>query len=66
MTYIRNTDPASNAALPGLSMPAGMTATGLPVGMEFDGPEGSDETILAIGMAVEANEPAWPEPALDT
>ena len=65
MTYTRNTDPASNAGLPGLSIPAGLTDQGLPVGMEFDGPEGSDETILAIGMAVEANEPLLPSPVLD-
>ncbi|MFP6732373.1 MAG: indoleacetamide hydrolase [Rhodospirillales bacterium] len=65
MTYIRNTDPASNAALPGLSIPAGLTDAGLPVGMEFDGPEGSDRELLSIGYAVEEMEPAFPEPTLD-
>lgn len=64
MTYIRNTDPASNAGLPGLSVPAGLTASGLPVGMEFDGPQGSDRTILAIGCALEAVEPPLPGPDL--
>lgn len=53
-TYIRNTDPGSNAGIPGLSIPAGMTAGGLPVGLELDGPLGSDEKLLGIGMAVEA------------
>jgi len=52
-TYIRNTDPASNAGIPALSLPAGTTAQGLPVGMEIDGPEGSDERLLAIGAAIE-------------
>ena len=66
MTFIRNTDPASNAGLPGLSMPAGLTEGGLPVGMEFDGPEGSDGDILAIGRAVEALEAPAPGPSLKT
>ena len=41
-TMIRNTDPGSNAGLPGLSLFAGMTSSGLPVGLEIDGPVGSD------------------------
>lgn len=51
---IRNTDPGSNAGLPGLSIPAGTTASGLPVGLEIDGPLGSDQTLLAIGLSIEA------------
>lgn len=53
-TYIRNTDPGSNAGIPGLSLFAGMTAGGLPVGLEIDGPLGSDRALLSIGMAMEA------------
>lgn len=53
-TYIRNTDPGSNAGLPGLSLPAGLTAAGLPVGLELDGPVGSDRRLIAIGLAIEA------------
>ena len=52
-TYIRNTDPGSNAGIPGLSLFAGMTASGLPVGLELDGPLGSDQTLLGMGMAME-------------
>ena len=52
-TYIRNTDPASLAALPGISLPVGVTGQGLPVGMEIDGPEGSDRRLLAIAAALE-------------
>lgn len=52
--YIRNTNPGSNAGIPGLSIPAGMTAGGLPVGLELDGPLGSDDKLLGIGMAIEA------------
>ena len=51
-TFIRNTDPSSNAGLPGLSLPAGLTAQGLPVGLELDGPAGSDRRLLAIGAAL--------------
>jgi Asp-tRNA(Asn)/Glu-tRNA(Gln) amidotransferase A subunit family amidase len=51
---IRNTDPSSNAGIPGLSIPAGLTTAGLPVGLEIDGPLGSDQMLLAIGMSMEA------------
>jgi len=54
MTFIRNTDPASNAGIPGLSLPGGLGASGLPVGLELDGPAGSDERLLALGLAIEA------------
>ena len=52
-TFIHNTDPGSNAGIPGLSLFAGMTAN-LPVGIELDGPLGSDRRLLSIGMAIEA------------
>jgi len=35
-------------------MPAGMSRSGLPVGIELDGPLGSDRRLLAIGLAFEA------------
>ncbi len=38
-TYIRNLGPGSAAGIPGLSVPAGMTKSGLPVGIALDGPE---------------------------
>jgi mandelamide amidase len=50
---IRNVDPGSNAGIPGLAQPAGMTASGLPVGLEIDGPLGSDRRLLEIGLAIE-------------
>jgi hypothetical protein len=41
--FIQNTDPGSNAGIPGIQLPMGMGAsTGLPIGLELDGPAGSD------------------------
>jgi mandelamide amidase len=52
-TMIRNTDPGSNAGIPGLSLFAGMTPGGLPVGLEIDGPLGSDTKLLGLGLSIE-------------
>ncbi len=52
-TFIRNTDPGSNAAIPGISLPSGLSADGLPMGMELDGPAGSDDRLLAVAAAIE-------------
>lgn len=52
--YIQNTDPGSNAGLPGLQIPVGLGASSrLPVGLELDGPENSDRRLIALGMAIE-------------
>jgi mandelamide amidase len=54
VVLIQNTDPGSNAGVPGLQLPAGLGGTsGLPVGLEFDGPAGSDRKLLALGLAIE-------------
>jgi len=63
-TYIRNTDPGSNAGIPGLALPAGLTNSGLPVGLELDGPLGSDARLLGIGLAIEAVLGTLPAPTL--
>ena len=64
MTYIRNTDPPSNAGLPCLSVPAGLTASGLPVGVEFVGPAGSDAAVLHIGALFETIVGPLPPPPI--
>ena len=61
-TFIRNTAPSSLAGIPGVSLPAGLSADGLPIGMELDGPAGSDRALLALCAAVEAVLPATPAP----
>lgn len=49
----RNIAVGSCASLPGLVLPAGLTSSGLPVGIEFDGPPGSDRELLALGLSLE-------------
>jgi len=52
--YIRNTDPGSNAGVPGITLPVALGATTkLPVGLEIDGPSGSDRRLVSIGIALE-------------
>ncbi len=54
LLFIRNCDPGSNAGIPGLSIPAGLgPATGMPVGIEIDGPHNGDRRLLAIGLGIE-------------
>src|SRR5437660_4020080 len=49
LRFIRNTDPSSNAGVPGLTIPAGLgPTTGLPVGLSLDGLRDTDERLLAI------------------
>ena len=50
----RNIAPASCAGLPGLVLCAGLTREGLPVGIEFAGPAGTDRDLLALGQTLES------------
>ncbi len=52
--YIQNTDPGSNAGIPGIQIPIALGETSkLPIGLELDGRAGSDERLLAIGVALD-------------
>ncbi|WP_019936221.1 indoleacetamide hydrolase [Bordetella sp. FB-8] len=62
-TFIRNTDPASNAGIPGVSVPAGLTADGMPVGLELDGPDNGDRALLAVAATIERILGPIPHPA---
>src|SRR4051812_18355023 len=54
LLFIQNTDPGSNAGVPGIQLPIALGASSkLPVGLELDGPVGSDRKLLAVGMAME-------------
>ena len=63
-TMIRNTDPGSNAGIPGLSLFAGLTPGGLPVGIEIDGPLGSDAKLLGLGLSIESILGSAPPPKI--
>jgi indoleacetamide hydrolase len=53
-TFIQNTDPGSNAGIPGVQIPIGLgAASKLPIGLELDGPSGSDRRLVSIGIAIE-------------
>ena len=63
-TFIRNSSPGSVAGIPGISLPAAVTAAGLPLGIEFDAAEGADARLLAIALAVESVLPKLPAPRI--
>ena len=54
------TIPVNLAGLPGLSMPAGFTQTGLPIGLQIIGQAFAEATILRVAKAYEAATP-WRE-----
>ncbi len=64
LAYVHNLAPATIIGSPGLSLPIGLTSSGLPVAMELDGPIGEDRTLLAIGLSWEKAFPP-PTPPLD-
>ena len=47
------TVPASMAGMPGLSIPAGLDHQGLPLGLQLLGRPFDEETLFALGSAVE-------------
>ncbi len=49
----RNIAPGSTVGMPGLVLPAGIAADGLPVSIELDGPVGTDRALLGLGTAIE-------------
>ncbi|HZF24865.1 MAG TPA: amidase family protein [Steroidobacteraceae bacterium] len=52
-TLFRNTRVTGALGAPGLSLPAGLTRSGLPVGLELDGLAGADASLIAMGMELE-------------
>ncbi|MGY1638583.1 amidase family protein [Geodermatophilus sp. SYSU D00742] len=53
LTTIRNTGPGSTAGMPSISLPAGATTTGLPIGVSLESLPGSDGALLAAAARVE-------------
>ncbi len=60
----RNMGVASCGGMPGLVIPVGLTPSGLPVALEFDGLPGSDRHLLSIGLAAEQLFGRLPAPAM--
>lgn len=60
----KNVSPSSCAGLPGISLPIGLSSTGLPIGMELDGPRNSDARLLDIAARVSATLGAIPGPQM--
>lgn len=61
---IQNATPASLWGGPGISLPSGLTPSGLPMGVELDGGIGDDRKLLGLAMAVEHILPPTPPPNL--
>jgi mandelamide amidase len=64
LAFARNISLGSAAGLPGLVIPTGLSAAGLPVGLELDGASGGDEALLRLGLAVESILGRIPPPLL--
>ncbi len=47
------TVPANMAGVPGISVPAGLDANGLPLGLQVLGKPFDEETVFAVGAALE-------------
>jgi len=68
-SYLINTFIASQSSCPAVSMPAGFTGAGLPVGVELLGPPYSEERLLSLAADYESHagtrEPPRTAPPLD-
>jgi aspartyl-tRNA(Asn)/glutamyl-tRNA(Gln) amidotransferase subunit A len=47
------TVPANHAGVPGLTVPAGFSSEGLPIGVQLIGPDFSEATLMRVGRAYE-------------
>ena len=67
-SYTRHTGPASVVGLPSISLPMGVAAIAdgkglsLPVGLQLDGPAGTDRRLLSLAAAVARVLPPTPAP----
>ena len=54
MAWVDSTTLISATGCPALSVPAGFSSTGLPIGLQIIGPVGGDATVLRIARCFEA------------
>ncbi len=62
MTFARNLAPGSLVGVPGICLPIGCNAQGLPLSIALEGPASKDRQLLAIALAIEALLPPMPQP----
>ncbi|MCZ4092486.1 amidase family protein [Sinorhizobium psoraleae] len=55
LVLARHTITASIAGLPGVTIPTGVSGNGLPFGLELDGEQGRDRSLLQLARRVEAS-----------
>ena len=48
-SFVHNTDPGSTAGIPGITLPAGLSESGLPIGLQLMGPPFGEERVLSVG-----------------
>jgi aspartyl-tRNA(Asn)/glutamyl-tRNA(Gln) amidotransferase subunit A len=58
-TYIRHTLPANLTGQPAITVPGGLTGTGLPVGVQFAGVPGRDGALLDLARSYETATGWW-------
>jgi indoleacetamide hydrolase len=64
VTFIRNADPSSNAGTPSITIPIGMSDTGMPIGAMIEGAAGTDRRLLAVALSLEDLCDRLPHPSL--
>ena len=62
--YTRNAEPGSLVGMPGITLPIGLSADGLPLAMELDGRRGNDDHLLAVARAIEPLFGKLPPPSI--
>jgi amidase len=51
--------PANETGLPGISVPAGLDAGGLPIGAQFYAAWGEEALLMQVAAQLERSQPAW-------
>jgi mandelamide amidase len=62
LALANHTVSASSVGLPGISLPVGLSRTGLPIGLELDAPLGRDRALLDLSRRIEGVLGAQPTP----
>ncbi|MGY4174997.1 Asp-tRNA(Asn)/Glu-tRNA(Gln) amidotransferase A subunit family amidase [Bradyrhizobium sp. USDA 4518] len=53
LALANHTVSASSVGMPGISLPVGLSSTGLPIGLELDAPLGRDGTLFVLARKIE-------------